>query len=87
MKIDGKELQTKREAKGKTTQDLATLIGKGRRRIQQLEQNGGNIGLQDAKAIAKYLGVKLGSIAGNQLTGGRSEPNESEEKVSVPTRL
>lgn len=62
MKIDGNKLKSAMTAKGKTTKDLAAVTGRGIRRIQQLVKGGGVMYLNDARAVAKCLGVTLDEI-------------------------
>lgn len=63
MKVCGTKLRNARLAADLRVEDVAAAADLGKRRIYQLEETGGSMSLNDARAVAKRLGVKLEEIA------------------------
>lgn len=66
MRVNGTKVKQIRENKDFSRIDLAKAADLGERRIQQVEAaQSVNLNLNVAKAIARFLGVKLEDIARN----------------------
>ena len=62
LRIDGTKLHAVRTAAGVSTEDLAKIAGLSRRRMQQLESDGGRLNRNIGIAVARYLEVKTRDI-------------------------